>query len=450
MAYTNPRKFIAVKPLTKRIARVVAVTQSVRKARVPNNFLPLPNDVSGKDVLGAWIVDGSWTKLHPSSQARLTDFVNKKLGVHFRAPLLDGSGYAEAGRNYVAALMTAGVAVKATPISFETARSDYGRAGQMSDVAIASTVDHAINITFLTPDHFPLFKEIGKYNIGMFDWETDTLPVEWVEACNSMDEIWVPCRWTANVCRSSGVSRPIYVFGHCASPDDFSNPTPLNLGLDPGIFKFYSIFQWTERKNPHGLLSAYFKAFTASDPVILILKTYRCDYSDAENAVVAAEIERIRASTGRTDLPKIHLIQRMLTKQEILGLHAAGDCFVLLHRSEGWGLPIFEACMMGTPVITTNFGANLEFTKPDNSYLVDASPSHVFGMPWIPWYRDHMKWSDPDIHMGARLMRHVFHNKEEALQKAAKAKKLVHQKFTWRTIGTAMRHRLLEILACEF
>jgi glycosyltransferase involved in cell wall biosynthesis len=446
------RKFVKLKKVTDRVCRAVAVMRTNTANSVPEGFIALPPDIAEKDAVGMWLVDGKWTKDSPFfNRERLDNFTSGKTGVRFTAPFLDGSGYAEAGRNYVAALRTVGVAVKANPISFESARSDYGRAGKMVEPALNAAIEYGVNITFLTPDHFPLYKESGKYNIGMFDWETDALPVEWVSACNEMHEVWVPCQWTAKVCRQSGVHRPIYVFGHCATPEDFDNPKPLPLPELAGLFKFYSVFQWTERKNPRGLLLAYFNAFKASDPVVLVLKTYRCDYSDSERRTVVEEIANIMVETGRDDLPRVHLIPDMLTREQMVGLHAAGDCFVLIHRSEGWGLPIFEACMMGTPVITTNFSANLEFTTKDNSYLVDARPSKVFGMPWIPWYRDHMHWSDPDLGMCAKAMQAVYQNRAEAVRRAVKAKELVRKKFTWESVGSAIKARLVEILSvCEF
>jgi glycosyltransferase involved in cell wall biosynthesis len=46
------------------------------------------------------------------------------------------------------------------------------------------------------------------------------------------------------------------------------------------------------------------------------------------------------------------------------------DCYVSLHRSEGFGLGLAEAMLLGKPVIATGFSGNLEFMKPTNSFLV--------------------------------------------------------------------------------
>lgn len=367
--------------------------------------------------------------------------------VKWASVFLDGSGYAEAGRNYVAALSTVGVNVVAQNISFEDARADYGLAGKYSTEALARKGDYAVKIISLTPENFPLHKEVGCYNIGFFAWETDVLPVEWVEACNGMNEIWVPASWTAEVARKSGVVRPIHVFGHCSAPEDYVDGPVLGFpGLDPSWYKFYSIFQWTERKNPKGLLKAYLTAFTDKDPVALILKTYRSNYSDSEESKVMAEIEEIRRDVGGKRQPRVLVIPDMLSRAQILALHRLGDCFSLIHRSEGFGLPHFEACMMGKPVITTNYSANLEFTKPNNSYLVNHGMVPVGNMPWIKWYRDNMVWADPDVNHCRTLMRHVYTNQTEARKKGLLAREHVKKNFSWQAIGNKIKARLSEIM----
>lgn len=369
------------------------------------------------------------------------------VAVKWNSPLTDGSGYAEAARNYIAALSSAGVDVSAKSISFDGFRSDYGRAGQFAEAALAREVNYAVNICFVPPEYFHKLRDPQRYNIGIFDWETDFLPLEWIPECNAMDEIWVPAHWTADIVRRSGVVKPIHVFGHCASPDDYKDAPPLIFPeLPADLYKFYSIFQWTERKNPRGLLRAYLTEFTGKDKVVLIIKTYRSNYSESEQNAVISEIKKIKAEVGADNPPKIMVILDMLTKREMLGLHQMADCFVLPHRAEGWGLPHFEACMMGRPVITTNYSANLEFTKPEHSYLIGYDTITVSGMDWVHWYKPGMVWADPREADCRWCMRHVFNNRDEARLKGKAAQVFVHKNFTWAVMGKKMKDRLVKIV----
>ena len=54
-------------------------------------------------------------------------------------------------------------------------------------------------------------------------------------------------------------------------------------------------------------------------------------------------------------------------------LFARADCYVSLHRAEGFGLTLAEAMALGKPVIATGFSGNTDFMTPANSYLVDWS-----------------------------------------------------------------------------
>jgi glycosyltransferase involved in cell wall biosynthesis len=263
-----------------------------------------------------------------------------------------------------------------------------------------------------------------------------------------MDEIWVPCQWNAEVAREGGVKVPVYVFGHCADPGEYNNIQPMRIPEIPKEwFKFYSIFQWTERKNPAGMIRAYLRSFRRKDPVILILKAYRSNYSREEQDAVLGLVDEVKKEVGGTKHPRIMVILDMLTRKQILSLHASGDCFVLLHRSEGWGLPHFEACAMGKPCISTRYGGNLEFMNTSNSFLVNYKMIPVEGMGWIPWYNNTMSWADPDVRECGNYMRYVYANRGMAASMGQEARALVMGRFTWKEVGEGMRKRLSEIMA---
>lgn len=425
--------------------RMGAVPEAMQPdARVESVFVGRPDAAAGKFTASvrADRVWRYWLDRNEFEQARREG----RVGVKWVGPFFDESGYGEACRNYVAAVVTAGFPVSSRAITFGEPNVDYGRPGQMALATLNLGVQCAVNLVYAPPQHFAQHVDARAYNIGMFVWETNILPAEWVAACNRMDEIWVPCRWNAQVCAAAGVRRPIRVFGHCVSPEEYASGQPLVIpGLDAGAYKFYSVFQWSERKNPSALIRAYLSAFTDADRVVLIMKTYGANYSQAEEAKVRAEVERIRRAVGARQ-PKMMLITKILSKAQMLALHRLGDCFVLPHRSEGWGLPHFEASMTGRPVITTDYGGNLEFTKPEHSYLASYKPVPLRGMEWFKWYTADMTWADVDVGAVRDLMRHVHANKEEARAKGDAARRFVMENFTWKRIGESIKARLQEIV----
>ena len=65
------------------------------------------------------------------------------------------------------------------------------------------------------------------------------------------------------------------------------------------------------------------------------------------------------------------VIDQTLSRDAAIGLMAACDAVVSLHRSEGLGLLVAEAMVMGRPVIATDFSATTELVTPNTGYPVD-------------------------------------------------------------------------------
>lgn len=368
-------------------------------------------------------------------------------GVKYIGPVFDGSGYAEAARNYVLSIHRKGYPITLAPITFEKTRPELGKEGEILRSLINNNVDYDKIITHSTPDlwgHYTKFEQ-NKYMIGYTVWETSNIHPTWTMACNRANEVWVPCDWNMEVFRNSGVKVPLHKIPHAIDVPDLNTVPEFNLeGISEDDFVFYSIFQWQERKNPYGLLAAYTSAFTNVDDVVLVLKTYRHDHAGDKDSIKQLVMEYKKYMT-LDHFPKMYLIVENMSSENILALHRRGDCFTLLQRSEGWGLPHFEAASMGNPVITPAYGGQTDFLKEDNSYLIDYQLTPVTGMPWSPYYRGDQWWCEPDIKQAVDTMRHVYHNRDEAKEKGLRARQYVQENFTWDRIGDMIVERLTQI-----
>jgi glycosyltransferase involved in cell wall biosynthesis len=258
-------------------------------------------------------------------------------------------------------------------------------------------------------------------------------------------EVWVPCDWNLEVFKNSGVTVPLYKVPHTIEVPVLDDVPSFNLeGVSGDPFVFYSIFQWQERKNPYGLLTAYCAEFSGVDDVILVLKTYKQDHGGDKDSIRQLVLD-YRKFVNLSHFPKMFLVVDNLSTGDMLSLHKRGDCFLLLQRSEGWGLPHFEAAACGNPVITPGYGGQSDFLKEDNSYLVDYSLTPVTGMPWSPYYRADQMWCEPDVQDAMRKMRHVYANREEARAKGLRAREYIQSNFTIDRIGDLIVERLREI-----
>jgi hypothetical protein len=305
-------------------------------------------------------------------------------GIKYTAPLLDNSGYAQASRGNILALHELGVPLTLNPISFENIRPDLGRQGDLINSLIDKDIEYNINIIHTTPEFWEEHREENKLNVGYTIWETTKLHPKWPEYINNaVDAVMVGCDWNIDVFRDSGVKVPIFAVPHGISRDEFNGVNEFNVnGVSDTSYVFYSIFQWTERKHPLALIKAYWYAFKEKEDVALVLKTYRSDYSEEEKEAIRVTIRRLKTIIPLDNYPPIYLILNMLSNDEMLCLHARGDCYVSLDRGEGFGLSPFAAGACGNPIIVTGFGGITQYAKPNNSYLVDYSLTPVFGMPW--------------------------------------------------------------------
>src|SRR5207249_3990322 len=120
------------------------------------------------------------------------------------------------------------------------------------------------------------------------------------------------------------------------------------------MFDFFSTVQ---RKNPVGLIEAFCRAFEPGEGPQLVLKTI-----NGIRRPHALE-EVLWAARGR---PDIHVLDRSLTARERDALVTSCNCYVSLHRSEGFGLPLAECMALGKPVIGTAFSGMTDFMTEAN------------------------------------------------------------------------------------
>lgn len=356
----------------------------------------------------------------------------------------DPSGYGQANRMDITALWTAGVNVTVEPIKQMSEQSDYGIAGDLVKRLTYRDIPYKIKITHTTPDLIPDYKEDGIYHIQRLAWETDKLPREWVKPLNSCDEIWVMTEPQIEMVRNSGVSTPCYVF---AQPIDTTianekiRPFELN---HPRDFIFYSCFQWIPRKNPRGLLHAYWKEFEGNDKVTLLLKTYRITYIEKEYQIIRAEIEQWRKELKQKHFPKIYLTHKVLSDQEMMRFHMTGDVFVNSSSGEGWGRPTQEAMLLGKPVITTTNGGITDTMSSLMYHAVTSGVTPVTVSSEIPWYQAGMSWWELNESSLRKQMRTLYEQKGES-DKTKLAQQFVIDNFSFQKIGQQMRERLESI-----
>ena len=133
--------------------------------------------------------------------------------------------------------------------------------------------------------------------------------------------------------------------------------------------------------------------------------------------------------------PRIHLIDATLRRPEVLALYRCCDCYVSLHRAEGFGRSLAEALLLDLQLIATDYSGNLDFCKKDRVGLVRYKSRELKPMDYF-----HAKgqfWAEPDINHAAELMSAIY-----AQPKCIRPNRL---DFSPLTIGARYAERLHEI-----
>lgn len=357
----------------------------------------------------------------------------------------DYSGYGDANRAFVNALFVAGVDVTCELVTQTPQTTNFGIPGRIADLLIERDIPYKVKIIHLTPDLYPRFKEKKIYNIGHLFWETDKLPESWVKPCNTMDEIWTASEPMERMLKESGVKVPVFSFPEPIYTRNLNEKVTAFETQYRKDFTFYSIFQWIDRKNPRGLLRSYWKAFENNDEVTLLLRTYRVNHTDDEYEIIKGEINLWKSELRLKHYPKIFLVKKLLTYDEMAKLHKMGDVYVNASSGEGWCRPVEEAMLYGIPVISGNNGGITDYMTSYYYYDVPSTLQPVIQRSWIPWYTPDQSWKVLDETKLSEAMRKVYENYEEAKIVGRRAQDYVIDNFNLQIVGAKMKQRLEDI-----
>lgn len=273
------------------------------------------------------------------------------------------------------------------------------------------------------------------YRIAYWYWEFDAVPESWIGHAAGVDEVWAATEFVAKGLRER-LTVPVKTLFPGVRLGAYTRRKREYFGLQDGVFTFLFNFHMNsvmERKNPLGLIRAFKQAFRPEEAVALVVKTMFGHHHPAQLAALH------QAAAGCN----VQIIDQVYDFDEVLSLTDVCDAYVSLHRSEGLGLTMAEAMLMGKPVIATNYSGNVDFMNNDNSLLVPYELVRL-GRP-LPPYEADLMWAEPSIEHAAALMRRLFDEPAWARELGAKAKASAEATLSVRAAGVKVAQRLAEI-----
>src|SRR5262249_38807102 len=146
---------------------------------------------------------------------------------------------------------------------------------------------------------------------------------------------------------------------------------------------------YLERKNPIAALRAFEELCNRcpDKDLYLVIKAKGGEAREKDYRTFSDYIRRFKG--------RLLVIDKLLTDNEIKNLVRCCDCFISLHRSEGFGLGLITAMFLGKPVVATAYSANMDFMTEANSCPVRYQLCNVPDGDY-PFSAGQV-WAEPDI-----------------------------------------------------
>jgi len=227
-------------------------------------------------------------------------------------------------------------------------------------------------------------------------WELAKYPEQWARQLERFDEVWVPSAFVRDAIAPE-IDRPVTVIPWSTGARFGVSPGRRHFGIPESAYAFLVAFDlrsYKERKNPLAALDAFAEVIRVrpSRDLVLVVKMSGGDARPAAAEEIRGRLAERAAFLG---LGRVSFIERNLTDNETKDLVRCCDCFISLHRSEGFGRFLAEAMLLGRPVIGTGYSGNMEFMNADVSCLVNFRLIPVAPGAYPFW--ENQVWAEPDL-----------------------------------------------------
>jgi glycosyltransferase involved in cell wall biosynthesis len=316
-------------------------------------------------------------------------------------------GIGVAARASIEALLNSGAQVAVIDVQLPDGRSGYDTSWAHLNVTSLDAIPHAINLVHINPpeaeDVWQQAPQIfsGRRNLSVPFFELADMPDNWYVHLRRYDAIMAPTLHIAGSVRNT-VPLPVAHYPIAIDVAKASPVTRTDFGIPDGAFAFVTTFDTDSgllRKNGIGALRAFANAFSGRSDVVLVLKV---------NGIAKhQELDRALAAMPPA---RVIVVDRYMPYADVLGLYAACDAFVSLHRAEGLGLGPLEAMLLGKPVVATAWSGNMDFMDDASAALVPFTFTPVLDTQaaYNPLgFSRQQLWAEPDLLAASDLMRRL-------------------------------------------
>lgn len=318
-------------------------------------------------------------------------------GLNIIGYLKSETGVGQVARSMTQACKAINIPFGVTPLtSGDVAALDDNHTNDMPFGAPYQVNLHCVNLDMASRVRADLPHSLyDNYRIGNAHWELSDLPQPFVSEMSDFNEFWVSSNFIADTLRQH-TSVPVHTIPPVIS---FGKPNldrshfglPNEAFIVMFMFDFNSVF---ERKNPLAVVEAFKKADLPNS--LLVIKTTNINKYPEQAKLLVDAVESVNG----------YVYDNYTSRNVAYGLLSCADAYVSLHRSEGFGLTMAEAMLLGIPTIGTDYGGNTDFMTSKNSWLVDYDLAEL-DQQYGP-YPAGSVWADPNTDMAAQHLQEVY------------------------------------------
>ncbi len=367
------------------------------------------------------------------------------------APILDVSGTAEAARNMYLALFDLGIKVKLVELpGWSHIKADINPEvrDKIQFGFDRNDIQNPVAIHFYPPNPFTGMMNIqgAVFNISSTVFETDKCPILWRDLINTPQfiENWVPCPFNIDAYASQGFDRnKLRVIPHGVDIDKY-NPdvTPLNI-KDKKPFTVLTAMDWSVRKNPEAMVTAFLQEFNNTEDACFVIKAYTGYGDENSKQEIRSKISRLRMMCRSK--ATILLITDFLHSDIMPSFHKAGDVWFNLSKGEGWDMGALQSLACGVPVVGSDNSSHQSYMTNENSYLVPCTKTPITNKEFLaksPQFIDH-NWWEPNVKEARKLLRQSYEDwKSGELKKKGLEARKTALMFSWKKTAIDMVYHI--------
>ena len=399
-----------------------------------------------------------------------------KTTVVVSCPIDTYSGYGARARDFVKALLQIDK-YDVKVLGQRWGNTPYGYLKDHNEDTLANIV--LDKLTF-TPDIWVQitvpneFQRVGKYNIGVTAGiETTICDVSWLQGCNRMDLTLTSSNHSKNVFTNTvydakdnrtgadikvKLEKPVEVLLEGADLTKYFTVNKLpeskivtDLNSIKESFCYLFVGHWLQgdfgqdRKNVGYTIKSFLETFKNKlNQPALILKTSRGPASLIDQERILQQIEDVKSSV-KGSLPPVYLLHGDMSDEEVnlLYNHPKIKAMVSFTKGEGFGRPLLEFSLSGKPVIASGWSGQLDFLKPENSFLVGGQLTKVHKSAASKnVILEESSWFTPDDLEVAKTFKFVYKQYKDAIKRGTSQRAFSKKYFSFEI----MTEKLREIL----